>query len=492
MSFAKRFGIVAAMEEIEEQEQEQATAAAAAETSAEAGETTAEDDVLDIPVAEDTVETAAAEVDAAESEVEQADIAIGEAEADVTALDNIADKIEASEETGGLDAASAEIVEVAVEHLYQRLGVSKRAKGMVAIESFGADSSRKKATSISAENIKETAQKVWDGILAMLAKAKEFVVNFFKAVFTANGRLKERATKLKTAIASLGGEPSATSIENAGFAPALAVGDSVDYSKINAFLSHGGYYKAELDKYSDLVKNNEELGTAVEDFKKANDYTFSPELITKIGFKTTTEFGEAGEGLAKYSLPDLPAIGGKTVVATCSAAAVSGEQALKLIPQFGVEINEVADTSEVKTAPTLKLEEAGAVLDYILKICDTTASLEATVKSINDSTDKIIKSVKHARNNDIANTAENLQDKTKRGDLAEGDVKQAIEDGKTTWNSSKELIKVIRAQNNFVTKLLSAPVRLNFKAAQASVEYVGQSLNLYGKGEAKEPEAAAA
>jgi len=463
MSFAKRFGIVAAMEELQEQE----AAAGAAAPEATGDDTPSEE--VDIPVAEDTVETAAAEVDMAESDVDAADETIADAESDLSTLDGIADKLEATEENGGIDAGSAAIVEVAVEHLYQKLGVI-RAKAMPALESFGADSSRLKATRIAVEDIRENAKKIWDAILRMVEKAKEFITKFFKAIFTATGRIKERALKLKEAASKIQGEASSQTIENAGFAPALAVGSSVDYSKVNAFFSHGGFYKAELDKYADLVNNTEKLGKVADDFKNAVDYSFDPALITSIGFKPSTEFGEAAEGFTYYSLSDLPAVGGKTIAAYAVSKAVSGQEALKAVSQFKVEVKEVADTSEVNSAPTLKISEAQALLDYIIKICDTTAELNDVVKQIDSTSDLIIRSVKSARNKDMIET---LKAADRDG------AKSASEDVVTKYDVAKDLIKALRAQNAFMTKLISAPVRLNFSAARAATEYVGQSLKLY-------------
>lgn len=455
MSFAKRFGIAAAMEEINEQESTQET------TPDVEGE-------VEIPVAEDTVETAVAEVETADSEVEQADTAIAEAEADVGALDTIADKITESEETGGLDASSAAVVEVAVEHLYQRLGV-QRAKGMVAIESFGADSSRKKATSISAENIKETAQKVWDGILAMIEKAKQFIINFFKSVFTANGRIKERALKLKAALAKLEGKGnrSKDTIENAGFASKIAINGKLDSDAIVKTLGSLEIFDFVSNVVEISVKSSRDLGEQVKAYEEG-EFKAKYYAPAATGLKETTAFGAAPEGFKTYQVEGYENIGGKSIVITAAPTEVTGEEALAAYKGTKVEIMDVEGSAEVKEAAVLNTTQMNAILDAVIKNCNDAETLKKTVASIDTAFKDIIADIK-----DVRNKRYKEQLKQKQGVV---DKAKDLNSIRTITNS---VISAIRAEMNIVSKLPSAVVRVNMGLAQGALEWVGQSAKLY-------------
>lgn len=458
MSFAKRFGIVAAMEELQEQE----AAAGAAAPEATGDDTPSEE--VDIPVAEDTVETAAAEVDMAESDVDAADEVIADAESDLSTLDGIADKLEATEENGGIDAGSAAIVEVAVERLYQKLGVT-RAKAMPALESFGADSSRLKATRIAVEEIRENAKKVWEAILRMIAKAREFIVAFFKKVFTATGRVKERAEKLKAALEQVKGEASQTEITEASFAPQLANNKKVSYDDVSDFLATAEESKMVLSLTTMSYKALKESKVLVDNVKNKQAFEATlmsdPAQFTEAGFVKSTDikYGELPEGFAHYVIPEdkLPAIGGKVVCVTAPAEKLSGDESIGALKKISVKLVEVEDTSEVKKAPVLSLEQAKRLVDQIIQTCN---SLDE-VKKISDELSSVTGLI--------------------AGDVAGGAFKHLLEDKETDVAKRAMIqIRALAKATDVVNKLSMLPMRQGFNIARAALEWVGQSAKLYG------------
>ena len=123
------------------------------------------------------------EVAEAEAEVEEVQEAIEEGVQDAETLETVADTLEETVEDGGADPATAQMAEVAVESIYRRLGI--QAKAMPALEAFNDKEQRIAATKLAIEGIKETAQKVWEAI-----------VNFFKNLWQAFGRLWEKVKNL--------------------------------------------------------------------------------------------------------------------------------------------------------------------------------------------------------------------------------------------------------------------------------------------------------
>lgn len=466
MSFAKRFGIAAAMEELQEQE------AAAGDAAPEAtGDDTPSEEV-DIPVAEDTVETAAAEVDMAESDVDAADETIADAESDLSTLDGIADKLEATEENGGIDAGSAAIVEVAVERLYQKLGVT-RAKAMPALESFGADSSRLKATRIAVEDIRENAKKVWEAILRMIAKAREFLSAFFKKVFTATGRVKERAVKLKAALEQIQGNASQTEITEASFAPQLAINKKVSYDDVSSFMETAKESKMVLSLTTmgyEVLKESKVLLDQIKSKQAFESAILSdPAQYTESGLvkSTDTKYGDLPEGYAHYVIPEdkLPAIGGKVVVITAPAEKVTGDSSIDSIKQTSARLVEVEDTSEVKTAPVLSLEQAKRLVDQIIEVCDSFDE----AKQISGELEKLTAAIST--------------------EIAGGAFKHLIE-SKEAEVAGRAMVQIrfVGKAADIANKIGMFPTRLAFNTARYSLEWVGQSAKLYGA-QAQEPAA---
>ena len=140
-------------------------------------------------VAEEVVETAdnveADLAEAAEVEAELAETtdAIDEGAEDAETLEEIADVLEETEQEGGADPVTAQVAEVAVEAIYKRLGLAKAKPLAHGLESFSDKATRLDATRLSVESIRETAKKVWEAIKKMLTRVKDFIVNFFKAIY---------------------------------------------------------------------------------------------------------------------------------------------------------------------------------------------------------------------------------------------------------------------------------------------------------------------
>ena len=173
-----------------------------------------------IPAA-DSAETSLLETAEAGAEVTGTLDDIESAQADGDSLGAIAETMEATEETGGLDPVAAEVAEVAVESICNRLGVTRR---KYALESFSSKDKRVAATRYAVEEIKDVLKRIWDAIVAAFGKVKEFLKNFFKALFDSNEKLAQRADALVNKATNAKGAPKEKEIAAGGFGKALATG----------------------------------------------------------------------------------------------------------------------------------------------------------------------------------------------------------------------------------------------------------------------------
>ena len=155
------FLAVEELKEAEKKEKKEATAVAApAADSAETEIIESNKEGVDLDQDIDTVETASDDIDT---------------------LDDIAEVIEESAENGGMTPDAAKMVEVAVESIMRRQGMSLEYKAIASLESFGSTSSRMSATKLSLESVKEKSKELWTrftqfiGVLA--TKTSEYIKN---------------------------------------------------------------------------------------------------------------------------------------------------------------------------------------------------------------------------------------------------------------------------------------------------------------------------
>lgn len=161
---------------------------------------------------------------------------IDEAILNVSTLMQAAESIENIHASGGMDENMAKIANISIEMLYERLAVKR--KPLIAMETYANTETRKGATALAVEDIKETAQKVWQAILKMLKQAYEFVKNFFKAAFDKNTKIsnaaKAKLESLKKFKEDNKVDDSITSekIVNPMVGDALRIDGKVDFSTI--------------------------------------------------------------------------------------------------------------------------------------------------------------------------------------------------------------------------------------------------------------------
>ncbi len=142
-------------------------------------------------------QVAQAEVTEADSEVEELVEAVEEAVDGVEEIEEIAEVAEGSVEAGdGLTEEAAEIAEVAVESICNRLGYKPAKRIIPAMESFGATSSRLDATKYALEGFKDTVAKIWEGIKAFFARIGDALKALWNKLFDLATKTAARAEKM--------------------------------------------------------------------------------------------------------------------------------------------------------------------------------------------------------------------------------------------------------------------------------------------------------
>lgn len=137
----------------------------------------------------------AQETDIAEEvgEVEETSDEIDSAEGDIETLESIQLQLEKSLTGEGLDTVSYEMLNIAMDSIYRKYGISASAV-MPSMESFGED--RHGQTEISMEKVKDTLKSVKDGAVEFLKKLWFQIKQLAKNLVTLNFSMDKRLTAL--------------------------------------------------------------------------------------------------------------------------------------------------------------------------------------------------------------------------------------------------------------------------------------------------------
>lgn len=214
-------------------------------------------EVVDVVESEnaDNVEAAVAEAEQVRSDIEGGLDAAEKAADDARTLERVAETLEETEEEGGATPAVAEMAEVAVESIYRYYNF--RAAPVTSLEAFASRETRIKATRLSVEGIKDTARNLWERIKKFFADLWESVKAFFAKIFTAQGRLAERAKKLKDAATTKEGETSGE--VSGGFITVLSPTKQVNAAQLTTTMGNLdvilGWMKEKLDAGENLANS---------------------------------------------------------------------------------------------------------------------------------------------------------------------------------------------------------------------------------------------
>ncbi len=261
----------------------------------------------------DTFEASLPEVVRAETEIDENADAVDELEEIHQGLEAIALSLESSLQQGGLTPQSAQFFHIAYESYLNRLGEEPNAP---ALESFGGQTSRIQATTISLESVRETLTKIWEAIKAIVVRVRDAIAEFIKRLFDSSFKLRERAEGLKEAASKIQGQPKIAEVPLGRLAEKLAVGKKVDVSPTAiAQLAEVAKAAIEYDAHMSeaLVKAYHIVERAVVGEVDRNDLAtlqaaleFKPSKLFKEITETVNQKMGLTHGRATYATPVLP------------------------------------------------------------------------------------------------------------------------------------------------------------------------------------------
>ncbi len=327
-----------------------------------------EDEALDtvgeVETGADSAEAAVAEVTAVSSDIEAATGDIDSAAADADTLDTIAEKVEATEETGGLSPEAAEVVEVAVEAIYARLGI--RSNPIPALEGFSDVKKRVRTTHIAVEDWKETVKKIWQAIINAFKKVYDFVVSFVKGIMDANAKLAKRANALLAGAKGVTGAAKEKEISAGSFVKKLATKD--------------GWKTADAVEATNTKKNTFGAPEKSPDIKGlvADQAAFDSYKYPRVeGIPALTD--SAPEGFKWYGWMDLP--GNKNIAILQPEKDLAGKEAWEAQRKVTTKVSTANDKLELKEekVETLSIDQITTIANNALNTVRLLNSQKANV-----------------------------------------------------------------------------------------------------------------
>lgn len=152
-----------------------------------------------VPTIPELTEMELPEIEANASDFDAFNIEVAETEEVVTALESLQEVLRGSLATEGLSRTSAGLLDVTLDRLYARVGMSKPA--IPALESGTSLTNIQKAQA-ALESIGESVKKIIAAIIAAIKKAIAWVKSHFEKIFGAAALMERAAKKLVADAAS--------------------------------------------------------------------------------------------------------------------------------------------------------------------------------------------------------------------------------------------------------------------------------------------------
>lgn len=312
------------------------------------------------------------------------------------ALEAIHEQLTLSAANGGLDKYAAAAIDTSLRYMYRSIGAKPVA--MPAMESFGGTSTRIQATTIALESIAEQAKKIWEKIKQAIAKAFEWIKNFYAKVFDGADKLVKRSQQLEGKVQDLQGAPAEKQVTSSRLVTALHVGGSVNVP-------------ANLSKTDEAIKQifgaaeSENVVAATEAVKflsdanvvaKVLEFKLPAYKLPGMSDASSAGFNAPKAGLAVFRSGEL--LGGKALLAFAPKADLSGKEAIAAYAAKHTEIgnfNPKAGDPKGDKLPTLSPEDMVKVCksvqdmgDALVKWRATSAKLDSLRKEILGAVDK--------------------------------------------------------------------------------------------------------
>lgn len=266
-----------------------------------------EDDREEVAAAEvvESADNAEADLGAAQDELNEAEEAtrvVEQASDDADTLEEVADTLESREESGGATPEEIEMAEVTVESICNRLGIKKPVS--LAAESFSSRSDRKRQTQLAVEGIREIGDTIWQTILKIYRKIREWIMKAWDYFFDARTKLLRRAKALEAKVDKVEGTPKESVIQGSFIEGLAHKGGFPSFNELPKAVEQAeeGSSKFVLENTNSLKEQEEAFKKVVEAANKASESNPAG------GVLVNNEFIPASMALVSVSLGTLARI----------------------------------------------------------------------------------------------------------------------------------------------------------------------------------------
>lgn len=290
---------------------------------------------------------------------------------DTNTLSALTDKAqEIQDRDGGLDETASEVLDIAVEAIYTRLGISR--KPVLAMEGF-ADKNGKRNVNVALEGLGETLAKIWKAIKEAFLKMWNWIKSFFTSAESVGEKQKNTKASLKKELAEI---KKSSSVGNEDYWNSQYAGDKewevklTESEKNILFIgqaSDGKHYELTLvENVESLIKD---LANRKGEFLRPVDLPFTrkPNYDDFKGYsapKDSLEMGNGSSGMVTYSYDYQ--IENTELVVHLPDSSLEGFDALKAGQRIFCSVKKYKDSkpgSEINSIHALQMGSIRRILD---------------------------------------------------------------------------------------------------------------------------------
>lgn len=386
---------------------------------------------------------------------------------DADTLSNYADAMEEKIEQGeGISEDAAEIAEIAIESIYNRLGIKHEGKVLPSMESFGSTNTRLAATKISLEGINDKLASIWKAIknalIEMWKKVKEFFMKFFDntdRVIKVAKKYKEEVKKLSKA------EMKDKELDNKSLANSFSVNGKADLATCVQILDNhttmaNGVNKAKdtLIKVADKLQLVATRKQSLKDSKVGEDFIEVSKQISGTASKVSTS---NTDGKTNHTVTIGPLVKDSSF-----EIAVSIDDESKAATMSS---GTIARTSKVvDKVTTLTTAQMVEVLDKVIVTANATGEYKKNLAKFEELNKAIIKTADAALV--TVSKIESLSSKETDED------KEKSKEFKKALDGNRKLLTSLSSN---VSRFMTLIPSLNVSACNAALGYVKASMKAY-------------
>lgn len=325
------------------------------------------------------------------------------AAADAETLEKVQEVVQGTVDSGqGMDETTAQVAQVVVESICNRLGVVNSSKLMPATESFGSSNTRLAATKVALESaFMDTIKRIWEAIRKFVKSTWEKIKMFFARFFENTEKVAKAAEAMQVKAREISGKTAKeTKFENRGLYSLFGFENKMAIKAISD--NHLGLTKGTVEF---LKKGKELVGTIV---KSIESQSIDTEELTK---KAVETFKAVMGSAATLPVDNRKtSADSKQKVTAQRVGPFVGGQTLNLIETMSTESKTVSaaitfedlgyEGDAKKEVPTLTQKEIGDTCAFVIELMKATSDykkaqgdLEALGKSTTQAADSVLKIV---------------------------------------------------------------------------------------------------